>query len=242
MAEVTAALCRHGQYEQPEGVPSAHLLHPLTEEGREASRVLANELLELAQARSLKLDPVIDSSPLLRAYETAAILAERLSSLTGNHFRIEEFDSLSERCLGAAANLTVREIERILERDPRYSAPPSGWKASADYRLPFIGAESMLEAGARIARHLRTRTDTLRRERQGAVLKIFVGHGGGIRHGAACLGALPLAQVPNYSMHYAKPVCLRAEGTRPWRLVAGAWKERRKAPDHDDAPTVEAID
>lgn len=229
MAEVTAALCRHGQYEQPAGVPSAHLPHPLTAKGREQSRALGAELYDLAQTRGLRIDPVLDCSPLLRAYETAQIVAEHLHELTGNQYRVEEFDSLSERCLGAAANLRVDEIEAILERDPRYEVPPDGWKASADYRLPFLGAESLLEAGARIARHLRTRTDRLHREHQSPVLKVFVGHGGGIRHAAACLGALRLAQVPTLSMHYASAVCLRADGTRPWRHVAGQWKQRGNA-------------
>lgn len=234
MAEVIAALCRHGEYEQPEQVPSAHLLHPLTARGRKQASALAQELLALARTHNFRIHPIIDCSSLLRAYETASIVADQLTTTTDSSFAVEEFQALSERCLGAAANLRIDQIEAILARDPRYAIPPAGWKASADYRLPFIGAESLLDAGARIARHLRARTAGLRRDEHGTVLKVFVGHGGGYRHAAACLGTLRLTEIPHLSMHHARAVCLRSDDNQPWTLVAGAFKQRKRGDEARD--------
>lgn len=231
MSRVIAALCRHGDYEQPAGVPSAHLPHPLTARGREQARSMADELRSLCDTRGWTLCPVLDSSPLLRAYETAALGAEALSDAFGKPFHVEEFSDLTERCVGAAANLTVEAIEAILARDPRHPVPPSGWKSSSDYRLPFVGAESLLQAGARCAEHLRARARGLREGPVDAtIVKVFVGHGAAFRHAAIHLGALSLQDMPKLSMHHARPVCLATGETASWSTEAGEWKQRERRP------------
>lgn len=228
MPDVIAALCRHGHYEQPEDVPSAHLPHPLTEKGRKQAKALAPELAELARGQGYRIHPVIDTSSLLRAHETAALAADGLSQILGTAFEVAQFDALAERCLGAAANLTVAQIEQVLERDPRLLSPPPGWKAMSEYKLPLPGAESLLEAGARVAGHLRTRTYGCEVEPSDKPwLKVFIGHGGAFRHAALALGQLSRDDIPRLSMHYARPVCLRAAPLPPWTLVAGAWKIRK---------------
>jgi len=143
-----AALSRHAIYEQPNGVPSAHLLYPLTPEGEEQARHLAMSVYELAEHHRLVVHPVIDASPLLRAYQTACIAAELLSAKTQKPFRVEQHAALCERSLGAAGNLTLEQIETILRRDPRYGRPPLGWKYLPTFQLPFPGAESLVAAGA----------------------------------------------------------------------------------------------
>lgn len=256
MSRVIAALCRHGIYEQPDGVPSAHLPHPLTQEGRAQAAAFADELVTLCETRGWTLCPVLDSSPLLRAFETASVASEALSKRLDRPFSVEEFAALTERCVGAAANLTVDAIEAIVTRDPRFATPPAGWKSSSDYRLPFVGAESLLEAGARCADHLRMRTEPLREAPDDdTILKVFVGHGAAFRHAAVHVGALALEDLPRLSMHHARPVCLATRETSPWNTVAGAWKLRgqqagaqsqhpsgRLSDDSQEQPATDAAD
>src|SRR5690606_37771269 len=118
------ALMRHGAYHQPAGVPSAHLPYPLTEQGSEDARRAASALLREAAAHGWHRDPVIDSSSLLRAWETAVTVARHIGEVTGSRPRVESFDALAERSVGSAANLTESEIEKIVARDPRWEDLP----------------------------------------------------------------------------------------------------------------------
>jgi 2,3-bisphosphoglycerate-dependent phosphoglycerate mutase len=220
------ALVRHGEYEQPAGMPSAHLPHPLNESGRGHALEAAAKLAGEAAQRGADVDPVIDTSRMLRAWETGTIVAEQLAERLGASFRVEEFEALAERCVGAAANLTVDQIAAIVDRDPRYDALPEGWKATSNFRLPFQNAESMLDAGARVADHVERRarwSDETGRDR----LKIFVGHGGAFRYAAVHLGVLSLAEVTGLSMHYGGYVVLERIAAGRWTKVGGAWKIRQ---------------
>ena len=233
MAAVIAALCRHGVYAQPADTPSAHLLYPLTPEGEAQAAALGQELRALAQQHGWRIHPVIDSSPLQRAYQTASIAARALSQAAGaGSFEVQEYDALMERSVGAAANLTVSQIEALVTQDPRYGTPPPKWKSTSAYRLPFPGAESLLEAGKRCAAHLRARSEALRASGGETILKVFVGHGAAFRHAAAALGAMPLTDVAKLSMHYARPVCLavpeRGAAQEAWSSAAGEWKKRSR--------------
>jgi 2,3-bisphosphoglycerate-dependent phosphoglycerate mutase len=221
MASTQVALVRHGTFRQPKGVPSAHLLHPLTEQGRLEARAGAGLLAEHARAAGLAIEPVIDSSTLLRAYETARLIADELAELGFGRFVIEQFDALTERSLGAAANLSESEIEAIIDADPRWSPLPERWKRAPDVRLPFPGAETLREAGQRVARHVAARVDQLEAGR----LKIVVGHGGAFRHAARELGVLSEGDVAALSMYHAQPVYLARRDGR-WQQVAGRWKVR----------------
>lgn len=232
MTSVVAALIRHGMYHQPPGVPSAHLPHPLTRNGRAQAAGLATVLIEAAAQRGWRLHRTIDSSELLRAWETAGVLSRRLAQGLDREFRVQGFAALAERGLGSAANLTVARIEAIAAADPRLGPLPRNWKAESQFRLPFPGAESLIEAGQRAARHLEARMRALARRARRDVVKLFVGHGGAFRHAAVALGVLPLEAASGLSMHHCRPVFLERLGEGHWRQVGGEWKPRRTgAPD-----------
>lgn len=225
------AFIRHGAYMQPQGVPSAHLPYALSAEGREQARAAAAPLWAYARERELHVDDVIDCSRMRRSWETALILAESLGALRGSPLRVEEHDDLAERSLGAAANLTEEAIERLVLDDPRYATPPPGWKRDPSYRVPLQGAESLLDAGLRVARHVR---DCAGERPDGADggssrLKLLVGHGGAFRHAAFHLGVLTQDQLGSLSMHHVRPVFLERDGTgnhTTFRHVGGEWKRR----------------
>jgi broad specificity phosphatase PhoE len=223
------ALIRHGEYRQPPGVPSAHLPYGLTEQGRGQASAAAAPLLEFAREKGLALDPAIDCSRLRRAWETADRLGAELSLLTGLRFTTLELDALAERSLGAAANLTTEAIELILRDDPRFTCPPAGWKRDPEYRLPLPGAESLAEAGARVARHLESRG---RDAQRAGTLKLIVGHGGAFRHAAQVLGVLQREQVAELSMRHCSPIYIeyRARSGEPDHVVhlAGEWPRRSR--------------
>lgn len=228
------ALLRHGDYEQPAGVPSAHLPYGLTALGRSQASEAASTLWEFAVEQRLEVDPVVDCSHLRRAWETAALLTEGLSKLSGVAFSVGQYEALAERSVGAAANLTVDAIERAVADDPRYESLPEGWKRSPHFRLPLGGAESLMEAGERVAVHLSNRA----RSADGPSLKIVVGHGGSLRHAACVLGVLVEEDLHALSMHHCAPVYLEAHeeggaGAVRFEHVGGAWKQRAQAHVYD---------
>ena len=224
--EFAVALVRHGQYAQPAGVPSAHLPHPLVEDGRQQAVAGCERLWAESVARGWQLCPVIDTSPLLRAWETAELFAVTLRGHGLGGARVETFDALTERSLGAAANLTLDEIASVIERDPRFGTLPTGWKRESEFRLPLPGAESLIDAGKRVASHVRSRAEsTTPPAGDGTFVKIMVGHGGSLRYGAAELGMLEHASPGDFSMFHAAPVVYAYSDGR-WRRVWGEWKKR----------------
>jgi broad specificity phosphatase PhoE len=231
MARLIAALMRHAAYHQPSGVPSAHLPHPLTPTGEDQAREGAAAFMAEAATHGWRIHPVIDASSLLRGWQTAEIVA----TVMGGDTTVDQFDALTERSVGSAANLTVEEIEAVCARDPRLGPLPDSWKSRSDFRLPFPGAESLIEAGARVARHLRDRMAALADEGYSErTVKLFVGHGASFRHAAAALGALTPDEARARSMFHARPVFLAAPSDGPWRHVGGAWKMRRGAQESPD--------
>lgn len=226
MAQLIAALMRHGAYHQPAGVLSAHLPYPLTAQGAEDARLAAGALLREATAHGWQLDPVIDSSSLLRAWETAESVAREIGEATGSLPRVESFDALAERSVGSAANLTESDIEKIVACDPRREKLPPNWKRDSAFRLPFPGAESLIEAGERVARHLKSRMSFLAEAGNQRTLKLFVGHGGAFRHAAVALGVMTADEARARTMTYGGIVYLEAIPHGRWRHVAGAWKMR----------------
>ena len=229
MAAGVAALVRHGDYHQLPAVPSAHQPFALTDEGRRQAMLGARELVATMQARGWSLCPVVDSSRMLRGWQTAEILAE----IAGADC-VESFDALAERGLGCAANLTVSQIEEILDADPRHPSPPPNWKADSHYRLPLQGAESLLEAGRRVAGHIGARSESLAGTGGATLVKVFVGHGAAFRHAAFHLGALAFDDIRRLSMHHGRPVFLQPETGGRWHHVAGDWKPRPENPDFRD--------
>ena len=224
MVRAVLAIARHGEYEQPAGVPSAHLAHPLTARGHEQASELARCVAELAAAQRCVVCPAVMSSPLLRAYQTAATACTALAPLTRTSHRVVEDAALAERSLGAAGNLAASEVERLLALDPRCEPPPPDWKARAEYRLPWLGAESLREAGQRAAAGLRALGARLARCERDA-LQLVVGHGAAFRHAACVLELLAPERVSQLSMHHCQPILLEWGGAA-FRHVGGEWKER----------------
>ena len=217
-------LIRHGAYEQLKNVPSALQPFPLTEAGEQEVREQARAFGEWLARHGLRLDPQIDSSTLLRAWQTAMIYAEELREYFDTEPQIASFPALCERSVGAVANLPIDEIERILMLDPRFETPPKNWKSDSHYCLPFDGAESLLEAGQRVADHIQTWQS---QHHNNDLVKLFVGHGASIRHGAFHLTAIQFCDIKRLSMFYGHPVVFElAEDQQIIRLF-GEWKPRQ---------------
>ncbi|MCB9476186.1 MAG: histidine phosphatase family protein [Deltaproteobacteria bacterium] len=234
MGRVFLALIRHGEYLQPADTPSAHLPHPLSDVGERQAIEAAGLVAETARSEGWSIDRHIDASSLLRGWQTARLIAEHLPRSPGEApLEVSAFDELAERSLGAAANLTLARIDEVVAADPRLSPLPENWKAQTHFRLPVIGAESLYQAGARVAEHLRRRTEPLA-ESGADVLKIFVGHGGAFRHAALHLGVLDEDRIPGLSMHHARPVYLERLSDGAFRHAAGEWKIRRRKTEDID--------
>lgn len=219
------ALVRHGSYAQAPNTPSAGQPWSLTPTADAQCREGAAEIAAIAGRLGLSVHPVIHSSVLLRAWQTAGRLALALGLDVD---AIATSEDLIERSVGSFANLSLTDIETALAGDPRWSVPPPGWKSDPHYRLPCPGAESLLEAGARVAGYLRglaaTATD--------GELVVIVGHGAAFRHAAVVLGVLALEAAQGFSMHHARPVVLR-HTNETCEQVAGHWKVRASEPATD---------
>ena len=225
MARLIAALIRHGDYHQSPDTPSAHQPWLLNSQGETQAQEGAQILYDTIIRNGWTLVPSIDSSRLLRAWQTAVIIADRLAKLISSTPQIESYDALAERGVGCLANLTVAQIEAVLHQDPRVSEPPADWKADSHYRLPLQGAESLLEAGERVAGHLSKSMAALPPDEQDRV-KLFVGHGAAFRHAAYHLGVLEFGQLRQLSMFYCRPVMIEYLPGGQWRHVEGDWKVR----------------
>lgn len=226
MNELFAILVRHGEYRQKPGTPSALQPFGLTDTGKAQAGNAGLEIAELAKSQGWRLAPEICCSRQLRAWQTANLLGQSLSVAAGLDFHLTENEALAERSVGALANLSIPEIEQVLHEDPRYTVPPDNWKSDSHYRLPVQGAESLLQAGARVATFLRERLTDLNGQAD-ANAQIFVGHGAALRHAAHHLGVLAFEDIRRISMHHARPVVLKREDNDTWRHHSGAWKERR---------------
>lgn len=229
MGPSVAAFVRHADYMQIPGVPSAHQPYGLTQAGCVQAKRGARELLDTASKHGWQIAPVIDSSRMLRSWQTAEIFARECAVEI-----IESFDALAERGLGCAANLTVAQIEDILREDPRYDVPPFNWKADSHYRLPLQGTESLLEAGRRVADHVEERMANLVDPGNAETVKVFIGHGAAFRHAAFHLGVLESDRIALLSMYHGRPVFLGREPGGRWRHLDGEWKVRLENSDAMD--------
>lgn len=222
------AFIRHGQYHQLPDTPSARQPYPLTQAGEEEVKAQAKRFAAWLSETGYRLEPAIHSSTSLRAWQTAEIYREQLQPFFAGEAHVHSFSALCERSVGSLANLTVSEIERVVALDPRLAPLPEGWKSSSNFRLPFDGAESHLEAGARVARHLQTLPVF---EGSGRI-QLIVGHGASIRHASYHLNVIPFSDIERLSMFYGHPVVFEKQNTG-WVPLFGHWK-RRQAPDPID--------
>lgn len=228
MPRLIAAFLRHGDYKQLPGVPSALQAFGLTDTGQKQALQGALEIHSYCQQQSLHIHHVIDSSTLLRAWQTASIIKTRLKEDTSQVLSIESHDDLCERSVGSMANLNTLQIETILHDDPRFETPPPNWKSNSHYCLPFQGAESLLNAGSRVAKHIHKSLSRIKPQITRDTLKIFVGHGASFRHAAHHLGLLEFAQIAQLSMFHARPVFLEFQDDLSYKHINGEWKIRAK--------------
>lgn len=215
------ALIRHGQYEQISQAPSALQPYPLTIEGVDTVRKEAEAFRNWVEHNAIALNPEVHCSSLLRAWQTANIFIDVLSDLFPSEPKLTESYNLCERSVGAVANLTVTEIERLLELDPRFEKPPAGWKSDSFYQLPFDGAESLIESGERAKTHIENQCS-----KDPEALTLFVGHGAAFRHAAYHLNVIKLCDIKKLSMHYGHPVAFELTEKGDVCELFGAWKQR----------------
>ena len=226
MARTIAALVRHGEYHQQADTPSAHQPYALTAEGKAEVHAEVDSFAVLLEEHSLSIAERVDSSNMLRAWQTAMIFVEKLYQHQMPSMLIDSHDALAERGLGSVANMTIRQIEKVIVEDPRYEEPPLEWKSNSHYCLPFQGAESLIQAGVRVAEHLQQQMHKLRDETSVDTVKLFVGHGAAFRHAAYQLGILQYEQLAQFSMFHARPVLIEYLDDGSWRHIGGDWKIR----------------
>lgn len=232
MARRIVALVRHAAYHQLSDVPSALQPFPLTDKGIKQAKQSALEMKVFLQKNQWQLDTELHSSTLLRAWQTAEVFSESLQSTAENELTIKCFDGLVERSVGAVANLSVQQIENLVNQDPRYESLPRNWKSNSQFKLPFIGAESLLEAGQRVAKHVRQSIADIQLDVD--CVKLFFGHGAAFRHAAYELGVIDFQQVAHLSMHHSQPIYLECFADGTWQHIAGEWKLRSKHSTHQD--------
>lgn len=235
MARVIAALIRHGDYQQLIDTPSAHQPFPLNTRGVDQAAELAPMLAEFCLQQQCQINPQIASSRLLRAWQTARELIVNLGTAT---HKIKEHEELAERSVGSAANLSIAQITDIIHLDPRFDDLPKNWKSDSEFCLPFQGAESLIDAGKRLATFLSSEMQLLQSQFQSNSqidqLKIFIGHGAVFRHAAYHLGVLEYAQIKQLSMFHCQPVFIEYQADGRWQHVGGAWKVRNVSSQYAD--------
>ncbi len=234
MSGVYLALVRHGDYRQLAGTPSAFQPFPLIREGERQAKELQEKISEFCQSHEVRLYRKVYSSVLLRAWQTAQIFCrEWEKQVTGDAFEIVETSALAERCVGSLANLSQSQIEEVLRDDPRFETPPADWKSNSHYRLPYPGAESLLEAGKRVADFINAQLADIAASSP-PTLVLFIGHGAAFRHAAYHLGVLEFDEIAQLSMYHAFPVFFRVDNDGRWQQVGGRWKERKKQTEYTD--------
>jgi 2,3-bisphosphoglycerate-dependent phosphoglycerate mutase len=174
----------------------------------------------------LELDARIEASQLLRAWETANLIAESLTTRTGKRFHVLQRDELVERGLGSCANMTFDAIRAMLGSDPRLGILPENWRRMPEFRLPVQGAESLMQAGARTATRVATSLDSIPAEDPRDLMRLFVAHSGCLRHAAVQLGAIDVRVVPGLSMDFAQAVFVENLPNGDWVHIAGQFKKR----------------
>jgi 2,3-bisphosphoglycerate-dependent phosphoglycerate mutase len=228
MQRLIGAFLRHGDYQQLADVPSAWQPFALNAEGIKQAQQAAHNLYDFSSEHQLALSSDIDSSSLLRAWQTADEIRKQFENKYSVRLTIKTYDALCERSVGAAANLKINEIEAILKQDPRYDIPPKGWKSRSDYCLPFPGAESLTDSGKRVARFINQTLASLKPTLNADTLKLFVGHGASFRHAAWLLGLITFDDIAKLSMYHASPIYFEYLPDGSIKQIGGQWKRRQK--------------
>lgn len=221
-----AAFVRHGDFDRPENTASAHSPRGLSPLGRAQAEAAAASIAGLCREHGLTIDERIEASQLLRAWETANVLATALVPETGRDHHVIQRDELMERGLGSAANLTFEQITELLARDPRIGPLPEGWRRMPEFRLPLPGAESLMQAGARVAARVTASMESIPDDDPTDVARLFVAHSGCLRHAAVVLGAIDVRHVASLSMDFLGCVLLEKTASGDWVHLAGEFTKQ----------------
>ncbi|MER2491010.1 histidine phosphatase family protein [Catenovulum sediminis] len=232
MPQTYIALIRHAQYHQRANTPSAFQPYPLTEAGEKQSRQCALALNDFCQQHHSAITQ-IHSSTLLRAWQTAQLCMNSLAPQFNSANKIIESDALCERSVGSLANLTINEIEDIIKKDPRLQSPIPHWKSDSYYRLPYPGAESLIQAGERVAQYIKQQINSQSTMQKNQLI-LFFAHGASLRHAAYQLGILKFEQIKQLSMFHAQPVIFHLNDSAPLLPVYGDWKVRSQSSEYRD--------
>ena len=161
----TIVLVRHGETDwNRENRFQGHVDTPLNEAGRAQARVLALEL----EGETFH---AVYSSPLLRAHETALILAQR------HRLSVERNDALMEVDVGSWSGLTRTEVEARF---------PHGFHRWLEYGHGWDDGESYDELGDRVVSGL-VRIAAAHPDD----IVVVVTHGGPIRSALAAADGVP---------------------------------------------------
>jgi len=220
-----AAFIRHGHFDRPEGTASAHSLFPLSALGREQATAAAETIAAMCADHALEIDSRIEASQLLRAWETANLLSEGLSERTGQNLHVIQRDELIERGLGSGANMTFERIGEMIAADPRIGPLPEGWRRIPEFRLPVQGAESLMQAGARVAGRVAASIESIPEDDPRDLVRLFVAHSGCLRHAAVVLGAIDVRNVPGLSMDFLQAVLVEQKPSGEWIHLAGEFQK-----------------
>ncbi|MBO1927946.1 histidine phosphatase family protein [Thiomicrorhabdus sp. 6S2-11] len=224
------AFLRHAHYHQAEQVPSAHQPYGLTDQGIEECQTAADTLQKLLEHQNWELHPNLYSANLLRSWQTANEIKRHLPWPS----QISSTAALNERSVGSLANLTLEQIEAVIEQDPRFSELPPHWKSNSDFCLPVDGAESLMQAGTRVSQFIQQTLNQVLAQGSHSgkpQLVVMVGHGASFRHAAYKLGILDKAEIGRHSMHYAQPMvfeCRQEQHAMAIDHLAGKWKVRQE--------------
>lgn len=220
-----AAFIRHGHFDRPDDTASAHSLFPLSETGWAQATAAAVTVAALCEEHSLEIDKRIEASQLLRAWETANLLSEGLAARTGQSLHVIQRDELIERGLGSAANISFRRIQEMIEADPRIGPLPEGWRRIPEFRLPVQGAESLMQAGSRVAARVAASIESIPEDDPRDVVRLFVAHSGCLRHAAVALGAIDVRNVASLSMDFLQTVLIEQNPNGEWIHLAGKFEK-----------------
>jgi probable phosphoglycerate mutase len=198
-------LVRHGVTEwNREGRFQGQLDPPLSSEGREEARLLAERLATSPTDRPAR----IVSSSLSRAIETAQVIQEALGD---TQIEVQPEAKLMELGQGEWEGRAHQELE--VEDAERYAR----WRAAAPDRQP-PGGEAIADGIARVTSAIGEAIATS--DATNAWPLCVVSHGGSLHLAAHVLLEIPLERVWHMEMDNASLSTLERDRGAPWQLVA----------------------
>ncbi|WP_111979216.1 histidine phosphatase family protein [Algibacillus agarilyticus] len=223
MAAIYALFICHTESDLLPNAPEGQQPFSLTHNGVRSAKQLVKKVDSLSEQLNCRIAHYIDSSQTLAAWQTADAIAEILSLNHGHEYKTDAFDALSNASLGALANLSFDDIEDVVRHDPRFPALPDDWRINGCYRLPVQGAESPMDAGKRLIKHVHQRLTALAETAEQATIKIFVSHDKVLRHAMCELGLLKQPDIHNVKFLPGNLLVTPFEAGCCGAIIEGGW-------------------